>query len=203
MLFRSRGLVDGAQRPDLGWIDDPMKEAEADNPGITDDVKAFVKRTFIPGLSPTARVCMTGTPFNSRDLITEAAGNARTPPLVSEWPALARACLPAEHPVSGAPLTPHWPKERLRARRELIGSRAYAQEYKLSPQGDGAAHFEEGWIARWTAPAPEPHPRWGGRRVMYCDPSLGRSSRSDTSAIVVIDVWPDGVTWVQIGRAHV
>ena len=41
-----RGLVDLGRRPDLGWIDDPMKDMEADNPEITARVKSTVRLLF-------------------------------------------------------------------------------------------------------------------------------------------------------------
>lgn len=191
-----RGLVDGAQRPDLLVVDDPMKEVEADNARITEDTKAFVKRSFIPCGAPNARIGLSGTPYNDRDLITEAAGNASTKPLETEWPALARACLPAIHPVSGALCSAHWTRAKLDERRALIGSRAFAQEYLLDPQGGGVRFFEAAWIERWMLPAPTN--RKQVKRRMFCDPSLGRRGGGDPSAIVVVDVDGSDVTWVKL-----
>lgn len=191
-----RGLVDGVQRPDLLVVDDPMKEVEADNDVITEATKVFVKRSFMPCGGPNARLGLSGTPYNDRDLITEAAGNADTKPLETEWPGLARACLPAVHPGSGALFSPHWTLELLEKRRELIGSRAFAQEYLLSPQGGGVRHFEPAWIERWMLPAPTD--RRQVKRRMYCDPSLGRSSTSDPSAFVVLDYDTTEIGWIRI-----
>lgn len=187
-----RGLTQGVQRPDLLIVDDPMKEAEADNDDITDGVKSFVKRAFIPCGGPSARMLFFGTPFNEHDLITEVCGNAVTPPLRSEWPGIASLVLPAIHPHSGALLCPAiWSKGRLADRRALVGSRAFAQEYLLSPLSGDVRHFDPAWFAANTGPPPVQSA--DGRRLrrfMFCDPSLGRTRRSDQAAIVVIDYEP-------------
>lgn len=180
-----RGLVDGVDRPDLLWADDPMKDAEAANMDVTERVKTFVKAAYWPCGGPDARVVTTGTPFNDRDLISEQVGSP------ADWPNLLRWRLPAVHPVSGALFLPHyWTRERLEARRELIGSRAYAEGYLLDPQGGGVRIFEPAWIERWMSS--DVPPLWDGdrrrvHRVMFTDPSLGRSAKSDTSAIIVLD----------------
>lgn len=195
-----RGLVDGMQRPDYLIVDDPMKESEADNAEITENTKKFVRQSFIPCGPPSARLGLSGTPYNDRDLITDAAGNASTKPLETEWPALARVCLPAIHPVSGVPCSPHWPLEALEKRRIAIGSRAYAQEYLLDPKGGGVRFFEPSWIERWTMEAPP----WDTQplrkrlvRRMFCDPSLGRSASGDQSAITILDSEPT-IDWVRV-----
>jgi hypothetical protein len=193
-----RGLIQGNQRPDLLVIDDPMKESEAENEDITEQVKTFVKRSFIPCGSPSAKLAVFGTPFNARDLITEVCGNARSPALEAEWPGLARCALPALHPTSQALLCPQlWSREKLDERRLLIGSRAFFQEYLLDPQGGGLKHFEGAWLKKWTLAAPADRRRV--RRVLFCDPSLGRSSQSDHSALVVLDrELESGRAWVRL-----
>lgn len=200
-----RGLTQGVQRPDLLIIDDPMKEGEADNEEITENVKSFVKRSFIPCGGPGARLAFFGTPFNDNDLITEVCGNAAAAPLRSEWPSIATACLPAVHPASGALLAPGiWTPEKLAARRVLVGSVAFSQEYLLNPKGGGARYFDPAWIARWTQPAPAQTADGKRlRRVMFCDPSLGRSKKSDCAAIVVLDHESAArIFWTQTARVE-
>lgn len=184
-----RGMTQGLQRPDLLIVDDAMKESEADNPETTENVKTFVKNSFIPCGAPNARLSFWGTPFNDHDLITEICGNASTPPNETEWPDLKRACLPAVHPITNALLCPQiWTPEKLNKRRSLVGSRAYRKEYLLDPAGGGIRHFESAWIERWTLPVPPQNPQ-GTRiiRLMHCDPSLGRTAKSDCSAITILD----------------
>jgi hypothetical protein len=180
-----RGLIDGAWRPDLLWVDDPMKDLEAANLDITTRLKAFVKTAYWPCGGPNARYITTGTPFNDHDLITEQVTNE------TEWPRLIRWKLPAIHPRSGALYLPHyWTREKLEERRELVGSRAFAEGYLLDPMGGGVRIFESAWIERWMARETPPRLERGRirtRRVMFTDPSLGRSAKSDTSAIVVLD----------------
>lgn len=192
-----RGLTQGNQRPDLLVVDDPMKEGEADNEETTNNVKHFIKKSFIPCGSPNARIALFGTPFNDKDLITEACGNAITKPLYSEWPGIVSACLPALHPKTGALLCPGiWTQEKLEARRALLGSRAFAQEYLLDPQGGGVRHFEPAWLAKWTMPAPvQTADRRRLKRYMYLDPSLGRTAKSDYGAIVIVDHEPSANVW--------
>jgi len=193
-----RGLTQGNQRPDLLIVDDPMKESEADNEEITENVITFVKRSFIPCGSPSAKVAFFGTPFNDKDLITQVCGNARTPPLVAEWPGLVRCALPAIHARTQALLCPQiWTQTGIDERRQLVGSRAFNQEYLLDPSGGGVKHFEPSWIARWTLPAPTDRKRL--TRLMYLDPSLGRTAQSDYSAIVILDYdAADQTFWVRL-----
>jgi predicted phage terminase large subunit-like protein len=184
-----RGLTEGNQRPDMLVVDDPMKESEADNVEITDKVKEFIKNSYIPCGSPDARLAFWGTPFNDHDLITEICGNATTKPLETEWPNLARACLPVRHPKSGALLCPQiWNDEKLEYRRTLVGTRAYKKEYELDPSGGGVKFFEPAWIEKWQAAVPPQNPQKTRIvRLMHCDPSLGRNSKSDCSAITILD----------------
>ena len=184
-----RGLVDVGHRPDLGWIDDPMKDLEADNVEITERVKLTIRSAFAAAFAPGARFAATGTPFNDRDLITSIV---RSP---EEWPDWIRVRLPCYDP-RGRPLLPNvWDDEALTERRRAIGSRAFASQYLLDPHGGDVRLFDEAWINRWMLDAPPRSP--GCVRVMYCDPSLGRTTRSDLSAIVVLDRHTDGVTWVR------
>jgi len=194
-----RGLTDGVQRPDMMVVDDPMKEGESDNEEITANVKTFVKKSFVPCGSPEARLALFGTPFNDKDLITEACGNAKESPMRSEWPRLATCALPAVHPLTGALLCPRiWTPEKLAERRVLVGSRAFFCEYLLLPQGGGVRAFESEWITRWMGtPPPRQAPRI--RRVMFLDPSLGRSATSDESAITVLDYdTTSGEFWIRL-----
>jgi hypothetical protein len=167
-----RGLVDGADRPDLLWTDDPMKDAEAANVEVTNKIKTFVKSSYWPCGGPDARYVTTGTPFNDNDLITEQIASP------GDWPDLLRRKLPAEHPLTGALFMPHyWTRAKLQSRRELVGSRAYAEQYLLDPQGGGVRHFEPAWIERWMSECPERVEVYNGRpemvcrRVMFTDPS--------------------------------
>ena len=81
-----------------------------------------------------------------------------------------------------------WSGERLEGRRLLIGSRAFAQEYLLDPSGGGVKYFEPGWIEKWLLPVPPQNAQKNRiQRLMHCDPSLGRTSKSDCSAITILD----------------
>lgn len=191
-----RGLVDGVDRPDLLWVDDPMKDAEAANLDVTTKVKTFVKASFWPCGSPIARHMTTGTPFNDTDLISEMIASP------GDWQNLIRWKLPTIHPLSGALFMPHyWTREKLEARKELVGSKAFAEAYLLDPQGGGLRNFEPAWIERWLSQCPERievHnnvPEMRCIRVIYTDPSLGRSSKSDYSAITVLDYDLSTKTW--------
>ena len=184
-----RGLVDVGHRPDLGIIDDPMKDLEADSPDITERVKLTIRSAFAAAFAPGARFMATGTPFNDRDLITSLV---RSP---EEWPGWLRVRLPCYDP-KGRPLLPSvWNKEALNERRRAIGSRAFASQYLLDPQGGDVRLFAEAWINEFMSQAPDR--MLGAVRVMYCDPSLGRTARSDLSAIVVLERHPDGIVWVK------
>lgn len=188
-----RGLVSGADRPDLLWIDDPMKDIEAANLDVTARVKQFVRSSYWPCGGPDARYVTTGTPFNDSDLITEQI----TSP--ADWPGLLRRKLPGIHPVSGALYLPrYWTREKLEERKLLIGSRAFAEQVLLDPQGGGVRPFEPRWMLQWqTTLIPErvvDGKRTGVLRVLYTDPSLGRTSKSDYSAITVLDYDPSAET---------
>ena len=182
-----RGLVDLGRRPDLGVIDDPMKDMEADTPEVTARIKSTVRSAFSAAFQPAARFVVTGTPFNDYDLISEIITKPES------WPNWIRLKLPCFDKV-GRPLLPQvWNKDQLLRRKRAIGSRAFSSQYLLDPLGGGVRLFEESWILKWMQPAP---PRSEVTRVMYCDPSLGRNARSDLSAIVVLDLDVRGVGWI-------
>jgi hypothetical protein len=183
-----RGLVDMGKRPDFGWVDDGMKDMEADNKDITSRVKETVRTAFSAAFQPNARFGVTGTPFNDHDLISEIIHKPES------WPGWRRVKLSCFDRV-GRPLLPQvWNKDQLMRRKRAIGSRAFASQYLLNPMGGGVRLFEEKWILKWMSEGPS---REEVTRVMYCDPSLGRNAKSDLSAIVILDLDSRGISWVR------
>ena len=195
-----RGMTRGVQRPDLLIVDDPMRDSEASNPTITERVKSFVRDALIPAGEPGARIAFFGTPFNEADLITSVCGNATTAPS-GAWGAVSTAVLPAIHPLSGARLAPAiWTADGLDERRRAVGSLAFSREYLLQPRDAGMRFFMRQWIDTWTMDAPAQTPDGRRlRRVMYLDPSLGRSGiKGDAAAIVILDYETAArVAWVR------
>ena len=86
------------------------------------------------------------------------------------------------------PIGPHfepiwpekWPRERLQARKDEIGSASFARGYQLVPLADDDMPIRPEWVRFWTEPAHYDH------RILAVDPAVSTSPRADASALVVL-----------------
>jgi len=73
-----------------------------------------------------------------------------------------------------------WPRDRLVARKNEIGSASFARGYQLIPLADDDMPIMRDWVRFWTEPVQYDH------RVLSVDPAVSTGSRADRSALVVL-----------------
>lgn len=84
----------------------------------------------------------------------------------------------------GADLEPVWPEkwpvEKLRARKEEIGSASFARGYRLVPISDEDTPIRAEWVRFWTEPAD------CDTVILAVDPAVSTATNADRSALVVL-----------------
>jgi predicted phage terminase large subunit-like protein len=73
-----------------------------------------------------------------------------------------------------------WPRERLMARKNEIGSASFARGYRLVPLADDDTPIRPEWVRLWTEPAEHDY------RILSVDPAVSTGARADRSALVVL-----------------
>ncbi len=179
-----RGLKHRQYRPDLIICDDLLTDTSAYSQRSRDKVYAWLLRAVLP-LSQEAFFILVNTIFHSDDLPSRLLERVKNHQL-SGWAALHfSAILP-----SGKSLWPqYWPIEKLRKKRQEIGSYAFACEYQNLPQNEEERIFKSSWIKTFYE---EPH-RDDLQIFMGIDPSMGKK---DSSAIVTLGRRTDGIIFV-------
>ena len=71
-----------------------------------------------------------------------------------------------------------WPPERLRARKDEIGSASFARGYRLVPIADEETPIRAAWVRFWTEPAEY------DTVLLSVDPAVSSSAKADCSALV-------------------
>jgi predicted phage terminase large subunit-like protein len=83
------------------------------------------------------------------------------------------------------------PPEVLAEKRKTQGIYTFSTQMLLNPLADSLQGFREEWLRKWY---PQ---RWDNMtRVILCDPSLGRSAKSDYTAMWVLGLSGDGNVYV-------
>ncbi len=73
-----------------------------------------------------------------------------------------------------------WPPERLRARKDEIGSASFARGYRLVPISDEETPIRAAWVRLWTEPADY------DTVLLSVDPAVSSSTKADCSALAVL-----------------
>ena len=73
-----------------------------------------------------------------------------------------------------------WPPDRLRARKDEIGSASFARGYRLVPVSDEDTPIRAAWVRYWTEPAEY------DTVLLSVDPAVSASARADCSALAVL-----------------
>src|SRR5262249_30978399 len=132
-------------------------------------VKTFFHENLMNLLEPNGRCWSLFTPWHKDDLNSSLRGN-------SAFAHFRRAV--------GDDLEPlwpeRWPRERLLARRQEIGSTAFARGYRLVCVPDEEVPIRADWVKFWTEQMPLE------RVVLSVDPAVSQSSSADRSALVVL-----------------
>ena len=75
-----------------------------------------------------------------------------------------------------------WPEERLRARKEEIGSASFARGYRLVPISDEETLIRAAWVRFWNEGDPADYETV----LLSIDPAVSASAKADRSALVVL-----------------
>ncbi len=73
-----------------------------------------------------------------------------------------------------------WPPERLRARKDEIGSASFARGYRLVPISDEETPIRAAWVRFWSEPAEY------DTILLSVDPAVSSSAKADCSALAVL-----------------
>jgi phage terminase large subunit-like protein len=76
-----------------------------------------------------------------------------------------------------------WPRDRLKARKDEIGSTSFARGYQLVPLAAEDAPIRPEWVRVWTDPVPY------DCRILAVDPAVSTGAKADASALVVLGKW--------------
>ncbi len=156
-------------RADLLICDDVVDVRALHSRAERERVADYFTNNLMNLLEPDGRFWGLCTPWHSDDL------NAR----------LRKS---AAYPVLRLPVGPNfepvwpekWPAERLRARKDEIGSASFARGYRLVPIADDETPIRSAWIRFWNGEDAR------DVTVLSIDPAVSASARADRSALVVL-----------------
>jgi predicted phage terminase large subunit-like protein len=137
---RIRGLKHAQHRPDLVILDDIENDQNVKNPRIVKDLLRWIKEAVYPGVSSTGNLFIIGTILGRRSALATVIKGEEEP--YGEW---ARRVYRAEQ-EDGTSLWPaHWPIEKLRQQKKMMGTLAWNKEKQNNPI-DEDSPFQEAWI---------------------------------------------------------
>ena len=144
-----RGARHGNQRPTLIIVDD----LENDKLVETEKQRAKLKNWFLKSLSNLpgasgAQIIVVGTVIHKKSLLSWLLG--------AEGPKTYVKRLYRAIKEDGAALWPGaWTLEKLKAKREEIGSKAFSSEYMNEPVDEGSTLWKEAWLKANRRAAPD------------------------------------------------
>ncbi len=181
-------------RADLLLCDDLVDVRSLNSPSVRARVKSFFYENLLNLLEPDGRCWCLCTPWHRDDLNADLKRN----------PAFAhfrRAVGPDAEPV----WPEHWPRERLLARKEEIGSLAFTRAYRLECLSEEDAVIKPAWIRFWDCRlqiADRRLPETGAsanlqstisnlqslyeRVILAVDPAVSTKSSADRTALVTL-----------------
>jgi predicted phage terminase large subunit-like protein len=163
------GAASTGSRADLLVCDDVVDVKALRSRAERERVKAFFHENLMNLLEPDGRFWGLCTPWHRDDLNSTLKAN----------PAYALFRRPVGDDLE--PVWPErWPRERLEARRQEIGSAAFARAYRLVCVPDEEVPIRAAWVRFWTEPVPLE------RVVLSVDPAVSQHAAADRSALVVL-----------------
>ena len=156
-------------RADLLVCDDVVDVRALHSRADRDRVADYFTNHLMNLLEPDGRFWGLCTPWHADDL------NSRLKK-TGAYPLFRRAIGPDFDPV----WPEKWPAERLRARKEEIGSASFARGYRLVPIADEETPIRAAWVRFWSDPADY------DAVLLSVDPAVSASARADCSALVVL-----------------
>lgn len=196
-----RGLKYGPHRPTLMIFDDCENDEQVSTPEQRLKLRRWFYGAALPALAPEGQVFLIGTILHEDSLLNHVYQHDKT---------FIKARFPAILP-SGEPLWPErWPLERLEQERRSLTDQGladvFAQEYLCEAIDLQTAEFKPSEFAYYdpvnlsVSPVQttiRTHDRTYPLNITIAlDPSLGRTRRSDFSAIVVVGVSPTNHVYI-------
>lgn len=182
-----RGLHHKQWRPTLMIWDDLENDEAVESEDRRKKLRKWFFKAVLSSRGKGGRIRIIGTILHPESLLAELMDQE----LNKRWTKRVWAAPDPDDP-QGVSLWPAvWPMERLGTKKEEIGSVFYAQEFQNNPIDEETALFREEWFQFFT------DQELAGLELMHygaCDPSLGKSDRSDFSAIGDGLVAPTGGT---------
>ena len=156
-------------RADLLVCDDAVDVRALRSKAERDRTADYFTNNLMNLLEPDGRCWCLCTPWHADDL------NAR----LKKSPAFAVLRRPVGDDFT--PVWPErWPADRLRARKDAIGSASFARGYQLRPIAEEDVPVRPEWVRFWTEPAA------CEQVVLSVDPAVSLAATADRSAAVVL-----------------
>ena len=163
------GAGSTSTRADLLVCDDVVDVRAMHNAGERGRVADYFENNLMNLLEPDGRFWGLFTPWHGDDLNARLKKNAA-------YALFRRAIGPDFEPVWAE----KWPPERLRARKDEIGSASFARGYRLVPISDEETPIRAAWVRHWTEPADY------DTILLSVDPAVSSSTKADCSALAVL-----------------
>jgi hypothetical protein len=176
-LSQVRGICDAAgERPTLVVLDDIEDGADYKNPANVAAVADWLEEKVINSLARGGRIWWRGTIVHERCLLKRYLDEERLP-----------CAMHRADGDDGAALWPEWwPRERLDAQRQKIGSARYEKEFNQRPIDPAVQDFRLEMFPFFDpAEIPDDWPRYGG-----VDPAISQSRKAARFALADIAVGP-------------
>ncbi|MFM8273447.1 MAG: hypothetical protein ACKODX_14130, partial [Gemmata sp.] len=156
-------------RADLLICDDVVDVRSIHSRAERDRVSDYFTNNLMNLLEPHGRFWGLCTPWHADDLNARLKKNG------------AYALFRRAVGLNFEPVWPEkWPAERLRARKEEIGSASFARGYRLVPIVDDETPIKSAWVRVWTEPAEY------DTVLLSVDPAVSSSLKADCSALAVL-----------------
>lgn len=182
------GSITG-RRADVIIFDDLIDEADVGTEGARAKVETWVKKVVLPVLSPDGQVIWNATRWHPRDIYgTYLLEN----PLYKDNISILKAINVDEKGQERALWPEMWPLEKLREKREEIGSLLFECQYLNNPTPLEGILFKEEWLHYYSPLVPEFQRRLPDLvYVMGVDPAISESPTADYTAITTLGVDPE------------
>ncbi|WP_457634735.1 phage terminase large subunit [Persephonella sp.] len=182
ILGRLRGSRKGAKRPDLILCDDVLKDEAAESATIREKIYNRFKRAVMPMADRDAFIIFTNTILHHDDLPSRLL-NEYEQGKHEDWFAVFFATPFMDRNGDWKALwKSYWDMERLRKKKEQIGSIAFEQEFRNRPRSEEDMVFKPDWIEYYQSL------EIANKKleiITAVDPATGKA-KGDYSAIITV-----------------
>lgn len=176
-----RGLKHKHWRPSLVIIDDAEDDESVLSEKERDKTDKWLRRAVMNSVDKAGQIIWLGTPLHKQSQLERLTSIPSDPNVPPEFPSFKKLCFQAwQDDERTQPLWPaRYSAADLRQKETDIGSIAFGQEFMCLPPGDDTQFFPAEFFHYY-----ENLPEVMCEIYEACDPSLGKSDRSDRSAII-------------------